>query len=91
MTDDDKELLKENGWTVECESPLEISHEDGSRATGQAVDHVICGLWASNDEECFFCGMDHCQCGDDDEDDWGITDFNLEENDECDATEGDLY
>lgn len=34
-------LLEFNGWTIECESPLEISHHDGSRATGQAAQCVI--------------------------------------------------
>ncbi len=29
------------GWSMDCESPLEISHEDGSRATGQAAQMVI--------------------------------------------------
>ena len=28
--------LQDAGWTVECESPLEIRHTDGSFATGQA-------------------------------------------------------
>ena len=28
------EFLTEHGWTLECKSPLEISHEDGSFATG---------------------------------------------------------
>jgi hypothetical protein len=36
-TEDDKKLLEKNGWTVECESPFEIRHEDGSFATGQAA------------------------------------------------------
>ena len=31
MTNED--LLKENGWEVECESPFEIRHEDGSFAS----------------------------------------------------------
>jgi len=37
----DEELLSENGWTIECESPFEISHEDGSTATGLAARIVL--------------------------------------------------
>lgn len=31
------QILEENGWDVECESPLEIRHSDGSFASGQAA------------------------------------------------------
>lgn len=34
-------MLEAEGWTLECESPLEIRHEDGSFATGQAARAVI--------------------------------------------------
>lgn len=37
----DEELLLENGWIIECESPFEISHEDGSTATGFAAQIVL--------------------------------------------------
>jgi hypothetical protein len=37
-------LLERNGWEVECESPKEIRHSDGSFATGQAVNYVLIGL-----------------------------------------------
>lgn len=40
MKAEEEKLLEENGWTVECESPLEMRHEDGSLATGQAI-HLI--------------------------------------------------
>lgn len=40
----EKILLKKNGWSIECESPLEIRHEDGSFATEQAARYVIDGL-----------------------------------------------
>ena len=51
MTDEQKKLLAENGWTVECESPLEIRHEDGSFATSNAAEMVF--LWLLEcDEEC---------------------------------------
>jgi len=45
MNINDKSLLEVNGWTVLCESPLEIRHEEtGSDATGIAVRYVIDGL-----------------------------------------------
>ena len=37
----DKELLTEVGFMVECESPFEISHVDGSRATGLAARMIM--------------------------------------------------
>lgn len=37
---DTEKILQLSGWTVECESPYEIRHEDGSFATGQAADIV---------------------------------------------------
>ena len=37
----DEELLEKNGWTVECESPFEIRHEDGSFASMLAADMVL--------------------------------------------------
>lgn len=42
------ELLSLKGWMVECESPLEVRHHDGSRASGQAARIVIDALL----EEC---------------------------------------
>lgn len=39
---EDEELLKENGWDVECESPFEIRYEDGGAfASGLAADIVL--------------------------------------------------
>lgn len=42
---ENNKLLEAYGWFVECESPFEIRHEDGSFATGQAAyivqDNVI--------------------------------------------------
>jgi hypothetical protein len=35
------EALEKDGWTVVCESPLKISHDDGSLATGQAAKILI--------------------------------------------------
>ncbi len=40
----DEELLNSFGWSIECESPLEVSHTDGSFASGQAVKYLIDGL-----------------------------------------------
>ena len=37
---DDKKILEENGWKVECESPFEISTKDGSFATNEAASMV---------------------------------------------------
>jgi hypothetical protein len=33
--------LEKAGWTLECETPLEIRHEDGSFASGQAAQLVL--------------------------------------------------
>jgi len=42
MLKEDEELLKENGWDVECESPFEIRYEDGGAfASGLAADIVL--------------------------------------------------
>ena len=38
--EEDKELLEENGWEVECESPFEIRTKDGCFASGQAA-HIV--------------------------------------------------
>ena len=46
-----KELLSKNGWVLECESPLEIRHEDGSFATQQAANIVINSLELDNNGE----------------------------------------
>jgi hypothetical protein len=34
-------LLKENGWEIECESPFEIRHKDGSFATMKAAYSIV--------------------------------------------------
>ena len=39
-----EELLTENGWTVICESPFEIQHENGSFATMDAAHLVLSSL-----------------------------------------------
>ena len=37
----DEEILEEEGWTITCQSPHEIEHEDGSCARGRATQYVI--------------------------------------------------
>lgn len=41
-----KAKLEYHGWTMECENPLEVRHEDGSFATGQAAQTVTDSLSA---------------------------------------------
>ena len=40
----DKEILEQNGWFIECQSPFEIRHIDGDVATGQAARIVVDSL-----------------------------------------------
>jgi len=46
----DQDILERNGWSVDCESPFEISHEDGSTATGQAA-YIVIGYLKQNKSE----------------------------------------
>lgn len=41
MSDATVKLLAKWGWSIECESPFEIRHGDGSFATQQAAAHVV--------------------------------------------------
>lgn len=41
MDMDKEELLQKNGWVVECESPFEIRHKDGSFASLNAAKMVV--------------------------------------------------
>ncbi len=41
MDEKNIKLLEKYGWTVECESPFEIRHEDGSFASEIAADIVL--------------------------------------------------
>lgn len=43
-TKNEQRVLKAHGWEVDCGSPLELSHPDGSRATGQAAEYLILAL-----------------------------------------------
>jgi len=49
----DINFLKENGWTVECKSPLEIRHEDGSFATLNAAYEIMRNLSEDIKELCY--------------------------------------
>jgi hypothetical protein len=40
----EQQLLQKYGWTLECQSPFEIRHEDGSFASGQAASIVLSHL-----------------------------------------------
>lgn len=42
--EDDLNLLEDNGWEVECESPFEIRTKDGSFASGEAAMIVLNNL-----------------------------------------------
>ena len=44
ISQSDEDLLVFNGWHVECASPFEIRHEDGSFATKQAADLILSSL-----------------------------------------------
>jgi predicted DNA-binding transcriptional regulator YafY len=37
----EKQILERFGWTIDCQSPFEISHKDGSFASGQAAHLVL--------------------------------------------------
>ena len=43
------DYIENEGWTIVCESPLNIEHTDGDIATGLAADYVIEAL---DDEWC---------------------------------------
>lgn len=48
----DKSLLGEHGWSVECFSPFELRHWDGSFASGQAAVLVLDMLKRENSPDC---------------------------------------
>lgn len=49
----DETILEHHGWTMECESPFEIRHEDGSFASGQAAEIVLEWCRENNPDESF--------------------------------------
>jgi hypothetical protein len=51
MNPTDKKLLKQYGWQVECESPFEIRHEDGSFATLNAAEIILSFIKDEDDED----------------------------------------
>lgn len=50
----DEEILEKFGWEMECESPFEIRHKDGSFATQQAAEIVLLAAkdgWLDEEKE----------------------------------------
>lgn len=48
------DCLERLGWVVECLSPFEIRHEDGSFASGRAASIVLRAVqegWFDDDEQ----------------------------------------
>lgn len=40
----EEKALEYYGWTIECQSPFELRHEDGSFASGQAANYLVDSL-----------------------------------------------
>ena len=53
MTPQQELLLQAEGWTVECVSPLELRHQDGSFATLQAALLVVAEVCSSGARQPF--------------------------------------
>jgi hypothetical protein len=51
MTKYQQQLLEQNGWEIECESPLEIRTKDGSFASGEAALRVVHSLSIEQESE----------------------------------------
>jgi hypothetical protein len=51
IIEDREKALEEDGWTVECESPLEIRHKDGGFAREYAAILVKAALWEEKQDE----------------------------------------
>lgn len=75
MNDNDRRILEEDGWTVDCESPFEISDADGNMATGRAAQYVLDYLKDTSELEWCNCGRGEAvknglceECLQDDED-----------------------
>ena len=47
----DEQLLERNGWCIICESPFEISHDNGSFVSGDAIQTIIAELKKQKDYE----------------------------------------
>ena len=45
------EMLERNGWNLDCESPFELSHVDGSFSKQQAAYYVLEGIRAEEEAE----------------------------------------
>ena len=46
----DKEILEKAGWKIDCESPFEIRHDEGSIATGMAA-RIVADVLREQHEE----------------------------------------
>ena len=55
MKAEDKKLLEDDGWDIDCESPFEISDKDGSSAAGRAADYVLDYLRDCANSSLSFC------------------------------------
>jgi len=55
MDANDRKLLEDDGWQVDCESPFELSDKDGSRASGRAADYVLSYLQDGDSSELRWC------------------------------------
>lgn len=51
MNDNDIKRIEAQGWVVECESPLEIRHSDGSFATRNAARTIVDSILSEGAEE----------------------------------------
>lgn len=53
MNAEDKKILADRGWEIDCESPFEISTKDGSRATLEGAHIVLAWfqMQAENDRK----------------------------------------
>ena len=50
MNEEDKKILQHAGWSVDCESPFELRHCEGSYATGQAASLVLLDVRSEHEE-----------------------------------------
>ena len=57
-----EEYIESKGWTIECESPLEVRHTDGSFATLNAAQLVIDSLRIPDINVTWFHPAKHWQC-----------------------------
>lgn len=78
----DEQILEHYGWMLECESPFEISDENGARAKGLAASIVIRYLRETLLRDGFYCCQDmedylNLKCRDHGDDPWECADIPL--------------